>query len=267
MSNGNDVRYRPSLDSPVAGPYVPAAMTGPMPHVSVVLPIHNEQGNLAPLFQELAAALRGRTSEVIAVDDASSDGSVEELERLRLVFPGLRVLRLAAHSGQSAAVMAGCDAARADLVLTLDADGQNDPADFPRLLAALDADPGAAAAVGCRAGPRESAWRSLQSRVANSVRDWITGDVVRDSACGMRVMRRAIIGRLPRFDGMHRFFPTLIRNLGARVLEVPVAVRRRRYGASKYGMSTRAFRALRDAVGVRWLVRRSLRYGVREVGP
>ena len=242
-------------------------MTGPPPQISVVLPVHNERESLAPLLDAIVAALGARSYEILGVDDASSDGSLEELVRLRAGLPGLRVLRLDARSGQSAATMAGCDSARGAIVVTLDADGQNDPADIPRLLHALDDAPHAVAAVGYRQGKRENAWRGAQSRFANRVRDWLTGDVVRDSACGFRAIRQIAFAGLPRFDGMHRFMPTLIRRQGGVVVEVPVAFRPRVYGRSKYGVWRRAVRGLPDALGVGWLRRRALRGRVREVEP
>ncbi|HWP36579.1 MAG TPA: glycosyltransferase family 2 protein [Gemmatimonadales bacterium] len=253
-----------SLDSPDNGPYVPGPISGPPLEVSVVLPVHNERDNLAPLLEEIHAVLSARPHEIIAVDDASSDGSLDELRRLQSRWPVLRVLALSRRSGQSAATLAGCDAARGEIVVTLDADGQNDPADIPRFLSVLREHAGIAAIVGARARARETAWRGFQSWIANRVRDWITGDRVRDSACGIRAIRRPALGSLPRFDGMHRFLPTLIRLGGWTVAELPVRMRPRRYGRSKYHMWQRATQGLRDALGVRWLARRALRYTVRE---
>jgi glycosyltransferase involved in cell wall biosynthesis len=228
------------------------------PAVSVVLPVHNERESLAPLLEEVRAALRGRAFEIVAVDDASTDGSGDELARLARGATDLRVLRLRRRSGQSAALAAGWTAARAPIVVTLDADGQNDPADIPALLAALDADPSLGAVVGVRTGRRDGRWKRLQSTVANRVRDTITGHRVTDTACGLKVMRRDPLLRLPRFDGMHRFLPTLLVREGVAVREHPVAHRPRRYGRTKYGMWNRAFRGLRDAFGIRWLTRRAL---------
>jgi dolichol-phosphate mannosyltransferase len=228
------------------------------PAVSVVLPVHNERDSLPPLVAELRAALRDRAAEIIAVDDASSDGSREAWTALAGGERTLRLLRLRRRSGQSAALAAGWAAARAPIVVTLDADGQNDPADIPALLGALEADPGLVACVGVRTVRRDGAWTRAQSVVANRVRDLITGHRVRDSACGLKAMRREALLRLPRFDGMHRFLPTLLARDGGRVLELPVSHRPRRHGASKYGMWDRARRGLRDAFGVRWLRRRAL---------
>ena len=226
--------------------------------MSVVLPVHNERENVAPLIAEVRAALGNRTIEILAVDDASSDGSDAELARLARTGAGLRVLRLRGRGGQSAALAAGWTAARAPIIVTLDADGQNDPSDIPALLAALEADPALGAVVGVRVRRQDGAWKRFQAAVANRVRDVITGHRVTDTGCGLKAMRRESLLRLPRFDGMHRFLPTLLARDGVRVLELPVSHRPRRYGRTKYGMWNRALRGLRDALGVRWLTRRAL---------
>jgi glycosyltransferase involved in cell wall biosynthesis len=226
--------------------------------VSVVLPVRDERESVAPLIAEIRAALGDRPIEIVAVDDASTDGSDAELARLTRTVPGLRVLRLRGRGGQSAALAAGWTAARAPIIVTLDADGQNDPADVPALLAALGGDPALGAVVGVRSERRDGAWKRLQARVANRARDVITGHRVTDTGCGLKVIRRDALLRLPRFDGMHRFLPTLLAREGVRVLERPVSHRPRRYGRTKYGMWNRAFRGLRDAFGVRWLMRRAL---------
>jgi glycosyltransferase involved in cell wall biosynthesis len=231
---------------------------------SVVMPVRDERDNLAPLLDELRAALGARSYEIVVVDDGSTDGSLEELVRLRRIVPRLRVITLARPSGQSAALAAGWDAARGDVVVMLDADGQNDPADIPALLERLDADGGLAAAAGYRVRRRDSRWKLLQSRVANGIRNWLTRDRVRDTGCSLKAVRRSVLLRLPRFDGMHRFVPTLIGLQGGAVAELPVTHRPRRSGTSKYTARNRAWRALRDAVGVRWLKRRALGYAARE---
>jgi len=240
-------------------------MTADAPELSVVLPVRDERENLAPLLDEIRAALGGRRYEILAVDDGSTDGSLEALRGLARTMPELRVLRLGAPAGQSAALAAGWDAARADIVVTLDADGQNDPADIPRLLARLTGRPDLAAVVGARTRRRDSGWKLVQSRVANSFRNWITGHRVQDTGCGLKVMRRAALAGLPRFDGMHRFLPTLMALRGGRFEELAVAHRRRRHGRTKYGAGNRTLRGLRDALGVRWLARRRLRFEVTEV--
>jgi len=232
--------------------------------VSVVLPIHNEASNLTPLIEEISTALRGVRYEIVAVDDGSTDGSAAELDGLRGRFSSLRIVRLARRSGQSAATAAGLDAARGETIVTLDADGQNDPSDIPALLGVLAADPSLAAAVGYRVRRADSLWRRVQSHVANAVRNRITRDGMRDTACSLKAMRRSAIARVPRFDGMHRFLPALLVAQGGRLQEVPVRHRPRRSGRSKYGMWDRAFRGLVDAFAVRWYARRALQYEIKE---
>jgi glycosyltransferase involved in cell wall biosynthesis len=232
--------------------------------VSVVLPIFNEAQNLEPLFEEIAAALHERAHELVAVDDGSTDESLSVLRALRHRFPTVRIVELAMRSGQSAALVAGFEAARGDVVVTLDADGQNDPRDVPALLDALAQSPSLAAVVGYRVGRHDSRWKRVQSRIANGVRNVITRDRVRDTGCPVKAIRRSALGAIPRFDGMHRFLPTLIRTHGGTVVEVPVSHRPRRWGRSKYGMWDRAMRGLIDALGVRWYRRRALEYTVKE---
>ncbi len=235
------------------GPY-----SGTTVKVSLVLPVYNERANVAELVDEIRAAFAGRTYEIVAVDDRSRDGSLDELRRLASSDDRVRVVSLARHQGQSAALAAGWTAARGEVVVTLDADGQNDPADAPRLVDLLREDPTLAGVAGIRTGRRDSPWKLAQSRVANTVRNWITGDRLRDTGCGLKAFRSSALVRLPLFDGMHRFLPTLVRMQGGRVIEVPVLHRPRRSGRSKYGMWNRVFRGLRDAFGVRWLARRAL---------
>ncbi len=239
-------------------------MVEPSVALSIVLPVCDERDNLVPLVAEVRSALRARYYEIIAVDDASRDGSREELLRVRRAVPNLRVISLARRSGQSAALAAGWDAARGDVVVMLDADGQNDPADIPRLLEPLSASPELSAAVGYRPERRDSQWKRVQSRVANLVRNWLTHDRVRDTGCALKAVRREVLLGLPRFDGMHRFIPTLVRLHGGEVLEVPVSHRERWSGRSKYSARNRALPALRDAFGVRWLKRRALHYTPHE---
>ena len=238
-------------------------MTGP-PILSVVLPVFDERENLAPLVEEVGVALAGLPYEIIAVDDGSGDGSLDELRRLRRLQPALRLVTLARRAGQTAALVAGWERARGPVVVTLDADGQNDPADIPLVVATLERD-GMDLVAGVRVSRRDSWWKRWQSRIANRARDRITGHHVADTGCGLKAARRATFLALPRFDGMHRFLPTLVTLGGGRVAEVPVAHRPRRYGRTKYGMTNRAGRGLTDALGVRWLSRRRLRYDASEI--
>jgi len=241
-----------------------AAGCGSVPAVSVVVPVYNEAGNLGPLLDEIAAALGGRAYEVVAVDDGSTDGSLEELVALRARHPALRIVRFARNAGQSAAFAAGFRAARGAVLVTMDADLQNDPADVPALLDALERS-GAGAAVGWRTNRRDSAWKLVQSRIANGVRNRLNRETIRDTGCSLKAFRREAVADIPWFTGMHRFLPTLVKMRGGRVVEVPVRHRPRRCGATKYGMWNRVFRALADALAVRWMQRRALHYEVREV--
>ncbi len=226
----------------------------------MVIPVHNEQGNIAPLLAEIEAALGRSAMEVIAVDDRSTDGSADELRRLQAEHECLRVVSLRRRAGQSAALAAGVDVVRGDTVVLMDSDGQYDPADVPGLLDLLERDPLCVAVVGYRVRRADSLWRLIQSRVANGVRNWLTGDYIRDTGCSLRVIRTAALRRIVRFDGMHRFFPTLLRREGGKVLEAAVSHRPRLAGRSKYGMRNRGMVALRDALGVRWLKLRALDY-------
>jgi glycosyltransferase involved in cell wall biosynthesis len=232
--------------------------------ISVVFPVYNERDNLEPLLEEVEATLNSMEWEVIAVDDRSTDGSLQELRRLRMDHKSLRVVSLDRHAGQSAAFAAGVELARGDPVVLMDADGQNDPADVPALLEMLENDPDCAAVAGYRVARADSRWKRIQSRVANNVRNLLTGDRVRDTGCSLKVVRKAALQSLVSFDGMHRFLPTLIRQAGGKVVEAPVSHRPRLSGKSKYGMWNRGMVALRDAIGVRWLMRRALEYKSRE---
>jgi len=232
--------------------------------VSLVLPIRNEQPNLATLFEEIETALEDRPHEIVAVDDGSTDGSLSELHRLRGRYPQVRVLALERQSGQSAATAAGFAAARGDVVITIDADGQNDPADIPTLLEVLAREPSLAAAVGYRFQRADSGWKRTQSRIANTVRNWITRDGMRDTGCSLKAMRAPVLRMIPRFNGMHRFLPALIQAQGGDVRQVPVRHRPRLAGRSKYGMQDRAIRGLVDALAVNWYRRRALRYALKE---
>ncbi len=231
--------------------------------VSLVIPVYNERENLAPLLDEIAAALAGRRYEVVAVDDGSTDGSVAALKALKPAHPGLHIVAFAANAGQTAAFAAGFQAARGTVIVTLDADGQNDPADIPALLEEL-ARGDAAAVAGYRAARRDSAWKRLQSRIANGVRNWLNHETIRDTGCSLKAFRADAVRDMPLFTGMHRFLPTLVKMQGGAVAEVPVRHRPRRSGTTKYGMWNRVFRSLADALAVRWMQRRVLRYRVIE---
>ncbi|UCD23169.1 MAG: glycosyltransferase family 2 protein [Gemmatimonadota bacterium] len=226
--------------------------------ISVVIPVYDECENLAPLLEAIEAALSGLDHEIVMVDDGSGDGSALELARLRSAYRHMRLVELERHAGQSAALVAGFEAARGEIVVTMDADGQNDPAEIPGLLELLEVHPGYTAVVGYRVGRLDTRWKLFQSRVANGFRNLVTGDSIRDTGCSLKAMRRAVLLQLPRFDGMHRFLPTLIRMQGGVVVEAQVSHRPRWHGRSKYGMWNRVFRGVRDVFRVRWLGSRRL---------
>ncbi|MBA4743102.1 MAG: glycosyltransferase family 2 protein [Azoarcus sp.] len=228
-----------------------------VPFLTVVVPVFNEVGNVVPLVEEIATTLASVKGgfEIIVVDDASTDGTTEAL---RVLAPSeLRRVFHRFNCGQSAAVASGIRAARGPWVATLDGDGQNDPADLPAMLEraiAEDAD----CVTGVRRRRQDNAVRRLSSRIANRFRDWITGDRVTDSGCGVRVVRRAALVEVPVFNGMHRFLPTLLRAQGFTVVEHLVNHRERRTGVSKYGVGNRLWRGIRDCFGVRWYARRAV---------
>jgi len=228
------------------------------PTVSLVVPLFNEEENVAILQEELAAALRGIDHEIIFVDDGSIDGTLARLK----TSPQIRVLQFEKNAGQSAAIYAGANAARGATVVLIDGDLQNDPADIPRLLAEIER--GADLVCGYRIRRKDTVVKRLTSRIANFVRSRFTKDGVRDTGCTLKAMRRECVRTLVPFKGMHRFIPALIKGAGYKLVEVPVNHRARRFGTSKYGLGNRAIRATVDMFGVRWLLSRQLDYKVKD---
>ncbi len=235
------------------------------PDLSVVFPVYNEEENIPLLLREIAAALDGRgwTYEIVAVDDGSTDRSVEVLRQSRTQYPTLRVLTFEKNSGQTAALDAAWHAARGRLVVSLDADLQNDPADIPAMVKQLE-DSRSDMVIGVRVNRQDTWSRRMQSKIGNGVRNWITGDRITDTGCSLKLVKREAIDRVRLFTGMHRFLPTLVRYAGYKVVEMPVNHRPRQFGVSKYGAMNRAFRGLADCFAVRWMGKRMLKYDVRE---
>jgi len=226
---------------------------------SVVVPVCNEAENVEPLAREIDAALNNRAYEMIFVNDGSTDETAAILKKLKSSLPALRVLSHSFRSGQSAAVASGVRAARAPWVATLDGDGQNDPADIPRLIEARDGPEGRGVQLimgNRKASRKDTAFRKLQSSVANGVRSSLLGDGTPDTGCGIKLFSREVFMDLPRFDHMHRFLPALFQRHGARVISVPVSHRPRTRGTSKYGMLNRLWVGIVDIGGVMWLRRR-----------
>lgn len=233
--------------------------------LSIVVPVYNEAESLSVLWPEIKQSLASTSLryEVIFVDDGSEDASAEVVRGLREEDRRVRLVRLKANAGETAATDAGLRAARGRHVVTMDADLQNDPRDILALLAHLDTWD---AVTGWRADRRAGdSWvRGLSSRLANRVRNAVSQDEIRDSGCTFRAFRRECLEGLVLYTGFHRFIPSLLRMQGFRVLEVPVSHRPRRFGRSKYGIGNRAVRAFVDLLAVRWMKARMLHYQVAE---
>lgn len=250
------------MPEPPPSPAAPAAPTG-LPLLSVVVPVRNEAPNIAPLIAEIRAAVAGLGAyEIVYVDDGSTDGTAAALaEEARLGDLVRRRHRVSC--GQSAAIATGVKAARGRWIATLDGDGQNDPADIPRLLAAALAedatDPAPVLIAGHRTTRKDTRTKRVVSRIANAVRAWLLGDATPDTGCGLKVFRRADFLDLPRFDHMHRYLPALFLRAGGRVRSVSVNHRPRLRGRSNYGVLDRLGVALFDLIGVIWLQRRGRR--------
>jgi glycosyltransferase involved in cell wall biosynthesis len=229
-----------------------------MPYLSVVIPLFNEEDNVPILQAEIERALEGRDYELILVDDCSTDATVSRVK----LTENVRLLRFVKNEGQSAAMLAGIAAARGECIVMLDGDLQNDPADIPRLIEALEG--GADLVCGYRARRADSLTKKITSRVANFVRSRFVGDGVRDTGCTLKAMRRECASALVPFKGVHRFIPALVKNAGFKLTEIPVNHRPRQYGVSKYGLGNRALRATTDMFGVRWLQSRRVGYKLRQ---
>ncbi|MDX1507380.1 MAG: glycosyltransferase family 2 protein [Woeseiaceae bacterium] len=229
------------------------------PDISIVIPVYNEGANVAPLADEVFAALAGRLHyELIFVDDGSIDDTPDEVERMVRQDAAVLLCRHGRNRGQSAAVRTGVSAARADIVAVLDGDGQNDPGDLLGLFEQLRADTSVTMVIGERRKRQDSWLRRSSSKVANAVRSRLLGDGIRDTGCGIKVFYRDRYLDLPVFDHMHRFLPALIQRDGGKVIALPVNHRPRRHGVSKYGVGNRLWVGIMDMLGVRWLQKRRL---------
>jgi dolichol-phosphate mannosyltransferase len=232
----------------------------PAPAVSVVVPVRNEQGNIGPLVEEIADALNGRWAfEIVYVNDGSTDGTADELQQLMASRPYLRQLKHTVSCGQSAAVRTGSKAARAPIVVTLDGDGQNDPAFIPAMVQKLIDNERIGLVAGQRVGRTDTGFKKFQSRIANGVRSIILRDGTRDTGCGLKAVRRDVIVNLPYFDGLHRFLPALVKRDGYEIGYIDVIDRPRRMGTSNYGLWDRLWVGILDLAGVWWLIRRRKR--------
>ena len=242
------------------------------PHLSVVVPVFNEQDNVAPLLREILSALRGAAPlgdaafEVVFIDDHSRDGTLAALRALKTEAPELRVLHHLAQSGQSTAIRTGVKAARGLWIATLDGDGQNDPADIPKLLGArASAAPDIKLFAGWRVDRQDSGSKRWASRWANAIRARMLRDDTPDTGCGIKLFERQAFLDLPYFDHMHRYLPALMQRAGWKTVSVPVNHRARSAGVSKYNNLNRALVGIRDLRGVAWLIARSKRTAVEEL--
>jgi dolichol-phosphate mannosyltransferase len=239
----------------------------PTPALSVVVPVFNERDNVAPLIQEIVAALRGKFSfEIVYVDDHSRDDTLAVLQSLKATVPELRVLHHLQQSGQSTAIRTGVKAARGAWIATLDGDGQNDPADIPKLIAARDTgDARTKLYAGWRVNRQDSGSKRWASTWANTIRSNLLRDATPDTGCGIKLFEREAFLDLPYFDHMHRYLPALMQRAGWQTISVPVNHRHRATGVSKYNNLNRALVGIRDLQGVAWLIKRSKRTAVQEV--
>ena len=227
--------------------------------LSVVVPVYNEQDNVAPLVGEIVAALRGSVDfEIVYVDDDSTDATLARLQALKAEVPELRIVRHLANGGQSTATRNGVKAARGAWIATLDGDGQNDPADIPKLLAERDR---AASDVklfaGWRVERKDSGSKRWASKWANAIRSRMLRDATPDTGCGIKLFEREAFLDLPYFDHMHRYLPALMQRAGWKTVSVPVNHRHRGSGVSKYNNLNRALVGVSDLRGVAWLIRRN----------
>ncbi len=232
--------------------------------ISMVIPVKDEEDNILSLAREVGSVMEREFAEweCIWVDDGSSDGTLELLQKLARENPRHRYISFEQNGGQSAALWAGFSEASAPIIATIDGDGQNDPADIPalfRTVASGEAD----MANGYRARRQDDLKRKISSLLGNGFRTWLTGKTVRDAGCSTRVFRRECIESAPRFTGMHRFLPTLAAMQGFRLTETPVNHRPRVKGSSKYSISNRLWVSLLDIFGLFWLKKRALRYTIR----
>ena len=238
-----------------------------MPQLSVVVPVFNERDNIPPLLAEIAAALRGKADfEIVYVDDDSSDDSVAVLAAEKAKYPELRIVRHLTRSGQSTAVWNGVRAARSAWIATLDGDGQNDPADIPKLLAERQRNaPEVKLFAGWRTQRKDTGSKRWASKIANAIRSRMLRDATPDTGCGIKLFEREAFLDLPYFDHMHRYLPALMQRAGWKTVSVPVNHRARSTGVSKYNNLNRALVGIADLRGVAWLIRRGKVTAVEEL--
>lgn len=234
--------------------------------LSIVIPIYNEEENIVSLVGEILNALKDfkESYEVVLVDDGSKDNSLPLMKQLHKEYPDImQYVSFTENNGQTAAFIAGFRAARGRLVATLDGDRQNDPSDLPDMIEKLNASD-VDMVNGIRRKRQDNWVRKLSSKIGNGFRNWLTKEQVSDVGCSIRVMKRECVAEIPCFNGLHRFFPTLVRMKGFRITEIPVNHRERTLGVSKYGVLNRAFVGFHDTLAVRWMLKRVLNWKVEK---
>jgi len=226
--------------------------------ISFIIPVFNEEDNLEPLMIEIAETMQGvaRSYEVLFINDKSTDTSLDVLKKLRETYPQIRILNHTINSGESAAQATGFEQALGELIITMDADQQNDPVDIPEMLKAMQDD--IDAVCGVRRKREDTRIKKISSKIANGFRNSITGDKISDAGCTYRILRRSALHDMLVFNGMHRFLPTILRLQGYNVIEVFVTERPRTRGESKYGLNNRVWRGIADCFAMRWYRKRCL---------
>ncbi len=239
----------------------------PPPDISIIAPAFNELDNMDPLVERIREVFTptGLSFEAVIVDDCSTDGTREKLLALHQKYPWLRVISLQKNSGQTAAMDAGFRHARGKIFGTLDADMQNDPAEIARLMKLLSPDVDMVNGWRKDRQDKNKGMRRIQTKIANGIRNWISDDDIKDSACGLKVYKRECLDGLTLYKGMHRFFPTLVKMRGFHVIEVPISHHPRLTGVTKYKFGSRVFRALIDLFAVRWMKKRVIRYEAKDL--
>lgn len=231
--------------------------------LSVIIPVYNEEESIPILVRELEETLSnlGKSYEIIFVDDGSRDASLEKLLKAQSDNQRIRIISFEENAGQTAALDAGFRAARGDLFVTLDADLQNSPGDIPILLEKI---PDYDIVCGWRADRNDPWIRLISSRIANSVRNLLSNEEIKDIGCSLKVYKRECFQHIKLYNGMHRFLPTLFKMEGFRAMEVRVKHYPRKYGKSKYNIRNRIFRSFIDLLAVRWMKKRRLKYRIRK---
>ncbi len=234
-----------------------------IPYLSVVIPVFNEEENLLPLTQELVSVLDSleKSWEIIFVDDGSTDKSPEILNGIREKMPRVQVVTFKKNFGQTAAFDAGFKTARGDIIITMDADMQNDPGDIPELLESLGSYD---LVCGWRNKRNDTFIRTLSSIIANSIRNTLSREDIHDVGCSLKVFKKEYVKKLKLYNGMHRFFPTLVKMEGGRVIEIIVNHRPRKYGTAKYNIRNRIIRSFVDLLAVCWMKKRTLNYEIKD---